>query len=99
MMSHTCDINWHDLSEAVPAFLTLVMMPFTFSITNGILFGLAASFAFYVTTGECYTDLKNYLSNRNPYPPFSTLFADSGLVDYGTNIHSDLQYTPIPSKL
>jgi AGZA family xanthine/uracil permease-like MFS transporter len=29
-------INWQDLEIAIPAFFTIVMMPFTFSITNGI---------------------------------------------------------------
>lgn len=30
------DIDWSDFTIAVPAFLTMVMMPFTYSITNGI---------------------------------------------------------------
>ncbi|MCZ4118632.1 NCS2 family permease [Streptomyces sp. H39-S7] len=30
------DIDWDDFTIAVPAFLTMVMMPFTYSITNGI---------------------------------------------------------------
>ncbi|MDJ0345198.1 NCS2 family permease [Streptomyces sp. H10-C2] len=30
------DIDWNDFTIAVPAFLTMVMMPFTYSITNGI---------------------------------------------------------------
>ncbi|MGK4582504.1 NCS2 family permease [Kitasatospora sp. HPMI-4] len=33
------DIDWSDYTIAVPAFLTMVMMPFTYSITNGIGFG------------------------------------------------------------
>lgn len=32
-------IEWNDLSEAVPAFLTIVMMPLTFSIATGIAIG------------------------------------------------------------
>ena len=34
------DIDFDDISEAVPAFLTVVMMPLTYSIANGIAFGL-----------------------------------------------------------
>ncbi|MFK4223949.1 NCS2 family permease [Streptomyces sp. NPDC019890] len=30
------DIDWDDFTVAVPAFLAMVMMPFTYSITNGI---------------------------------------------------------------
>ncbi|QKW07221.1 NCS2 family permease [Streptomyces sp. NA04227] len=30
------DIDWSDATIAIPAFLTMVMMPFTYSITNGI---------------------------------------------------------------
>jgi AGZA family xanthine/uracil permease-like MFS transporter len=30
------DIDWSDYTIAIPAFLTMVMMPFTYSITNGL---------------------------------------------------------------
>jgi AGZA family xanthine/uracil permease-like MFS transporter len=33
------DIDWADYTISVPAFLTMVLMPFTYSITNGIGFG------------------------------------------------------------
>ena len=39
------------------AFLTAIIMPFTFSITNGIAFGLLSALAFYIITGQCFTDL------------------------------------------
>ena len=45
------------MSEAIPAFLTLTIMPLTFSITNGIVFGLLAALLFYITTGQFYADL------------------------------------------
>jgi adenine/guanine/hypoxanthine permease len=35
-------IAWDDLTEAVPAFLVLVMMPFTWSIADGIAAGFIA---------------------------------------------------------
>lgn len=35
-------IDWTDLTLAVPAFLAMVMMPFTYSITNGIGIGFIA---------------------------------------------------------
>ena len=36
MMSNVGKINWDDFSEALPAFIAMVAMPFTFSIANGI---------------------------------------------------------------
>ncbi|MFI6639515.1 NCS2 family permease [Streptomyces sp. NPDC050504] len=36
------DIDWSDFTIAVPAFLAMVMMPFTYSITNGIGIGFVA---------------------------------------------------------
>ena len=36
MMGVVQDISWRRIGEGVPAFLTLLLMPFTFSISNGI---------------------------------------------------------------
>ncbi|WP_228288204.1 NCS2 family permease [Thermosipho ferrireducens] len=33
-------INWDDITDAIPAFVTLIMMPLTYSIANGIALGL-----------------------------------------------------------
>ncbi len=40
MVSSVVKINFNDMSEAFPAFLTIVMMPFSFSIAHGIVFGM-----------------------------------------------------------
>jgi AGZA family xanthine/uracil permease-like MFS transporter len=32
-------IKWEDLTEAIPAFLTIIIIPLTLSITEGIAFG------------------------------------------------------------
>jgi len=34
------DIDWGDFTEALPAFLLIIFMPFTFSIANGIVIGM-----------------------------------------------------------
>ncbi|ATZ13183.1 NCS2 family permease [Erwinia amylovora] len=39
MTSSLARVKWDDLTEAVPAFVTAVMMPFSFSITEGIALG------------------------------------------------------------
>ena len=36
MMQQVKGIDWDDLEIAIPAFLTIVLMPFTYSITVGI---------------------------------------------------------------
>ncbi len=36
MMTNVGKIDWDDFSEALPAFIAMVAMPFTFSIANGI---------------------------------------------------------------
>jgi AGZA family xanthine/uracil permease-like MFS transporter len=43
MISAVKTIDWDDLTEAIPAFLTILAMPLTFSIANG----LALGFIFY----------------------------------------------------
>lgn len=40
MLGGLQQVEWDDPSEAVPAFLTIIMMPLTVSITEGIAFGL-----------------------------------------------------------
>ncbi|MFF3227282.1 NCS2 family permease [Nocardia suismassiliense] len=42
MMTQARKIDWADLEVAVPAFLTIVLMPFTYSITNGVGAGVIA---------------------------------------------------------
>ncbi|NUW31520.1 NCS2 family permease [Nonomuraea sp. SMC257] len=36
MMTQSRNVPWEDLELAIPAFLTIAMMPFTYSITNGV---------------------------------------------------------------
>ena len=42
MMRGTAEVEWGDVAEAVPAFLTIALMPFTYSIANGICGGILA---------------------------------------------------------
>ena len=39
MLKNVISIDWDDMTEAIPAFLTLLLMPLTISITEGIAFG------------------------------------------------------------
>ncbi|MEP7305541.1 MAG: NCS2 family permease [Acidobacteriota bacterium] len=45
-------IEWDDPTEAIPAFLTIVMMPLAVSITEGVAFGLLAYVILKVATGR-----------------------------------------------
>ena len=40
MMSSVADIDFNEISEGLPAFVTIIFMPFTYSIANGIIFGM-----------------------------------------------------------
>lgn len=42
MMSPITKIDFNDYTEAIPAFLTIVMMPFAYSIAEGIVFGMVS---------------------------------------------------------
>jgi len=45
-------INWDDLTEAIPAFLTIIIMPLTVSITEGIAFGFISLSFLKLATGR-----------------------------------------------
>lgn len=42
MMSPVKEIEFGDITEAIPAFLTIIMMPLAYSIAEGIVFGLVS---------------------------------------------------------
>ncbi|GAB4815919.1 hypothetical protein N2152v2_002965 [Parachlorella kessleri] len=52
MMGECTHIDWSSMLSAVPAFLTIVIQPFTFSIANGIYAGLAMSLLLFLLTGQ-----------------------------------------------
>jgi AGZA family xanthine/uracil permease-like MFS transporter len=52
MTSSLARVKWDDLTEAVPAFITAVMMPFSFSITEGIALGFISYCIMKVFTGR-----------------------------------------------
>jgi len=52
MLASIGEIHWHDPLVAVPAFLTLVLIPFTYSIANGLGFGIIAWAALHLAAGK-----------------------------------------------
>jgi len=52
MMRNVGRIAWEDPQEYLPAFLTIVLIPFTFSITDGIAFGFIAYVLLSIVSGR-----------------------------------------------
>ena len=52
MMKQVADIDWGNSEIAVPAFLTMVLMPFTFSIADGIAWGIISYVAIQMIVGK-----------------------------------------------
>lgn len=52
MMSPIREIDFSDYTEAIPAFLTIVMMPFAYSIAQGIVFGMVSYVILKVLSGK-----------------------------------------------
>jgi adenine/guanine/hypoxanthine permease len=100
MMGESAKVEWHDMSQALPAFLTLILMPLTYDITNGMIFGLAASAGFYVTKGQFFVDIKTCLTKRDSGEDGEEQFLDAEehaeeatrlLLDEAESHHSSIQ--------
>ena len=52
MMREFKEINWDDVTDAVPAALTALIMPFTYSIANGLAFGFISYVVLKTLTGK-----------------------------------------------
>uniref|UniRef100_A0A7C4Y4J6 NCS2 family permease n=1 Tax=candidate division WOR-3 bacterium TaxID=2052148 RepID=A0A7C4Y4J6_UNCW3 len=52
MMEPILRINFNDYTESVPAFITLISMPFTYSISNGIFLGFISYVVIKLITGR-----------------------------------------------
>lgn len=52
MMTTVKEIDFEDMTEAIPAFLTIAMMPFAYSIAEGIVFGMVSYVIIKVLTGK-----------------------------------------------
>lgn len=52
MMRGAADIDWNDKEIAIPAFVTIVMMPLTYSIADGIAWGIISYVLMKLGTGK-----------------------------------------------
>lgn len=56
MMGAVCRINWRDMSSAIPAFVTMTLIPFTSNIADGMAFGFM-SYALVKTCSGRYKEV------------------------------------------
>ena len=52
MLATVTEIRWHEPLVAVPAFLTVVLIPLTYSIANGLGFGIISWAVLHLVTGK-----------------------------------------------
>ncbi len=52
MMKEVSRIPWEEMTEAIPAFLTIIIMPLSFSVTDGIAFGSISYALLKLATGR-----------------------------------------------
>ncbi len=52
MCANTVGIDWDDMTEAIPAFITMLMMPLSYSISDGIMLGTVMYVLMKVATGK-----------------------------------------------
>ena len=52
MLSNVTNINFTDMSEAIPAYVGIIAMPFFYSISEGISMGVIAYVVINLITGE-----------------------------------------------
>ena len=52
MLATITEVRWHEPLVAVPAFLTLILIPLTYSIANGLGFGIIAWAVLHLVTGN-----------------------------------------------
>jgi len=52
MMGSLAEVDWKDPGAAIPAFLTVIMIPLSYSIANGLAFGITAYAILKIVRGE-----------------------------------------------
>lgn len=52
MLESVVKLDLEDVTEALPAFLTLVMVPFTYNVANGLIFGILSYIALKTMSGR-----------------------------------------------
>lgn len=64
MFEHARLVEWHDVRQAVPAFLTIIMMPLTYSIAYGVIVGVFAAIMIWFADVVCDTFMSLVFKRR-----------------------------------
>jgi len=64
MIRNVAEINWHYIGDAIPAFLTLIMIPYTYNIAYGLIGGILS---FVIINGFAW--LLDVLTGGRTVPP------------------------------
>ena len=64
MIENVVNIDFKDYTEGLPAFITIIMMPFAYSIADGLIFGFLSYVFIKVLTGnaKCVSKVMYILS-------------------------------------
>jgi AGZA family xanthine/uracil permease-like MFS transporter len=54
MMGALAEVEWEDPAAAIPAFLTVIMVPLTYSIANGLAFGITSHAVLKLVKGQAH---------------------------------------------
>ena len=52
MMQQVVKLDWTDMTEAIPAFIAIMAMPFLYSISEGISLGIISYVVLHLLTGK-----------------------------------------------
>jgi AGZA family xanthine/uracil permease-like MFS transporter len=52
MMGALAEVKWQDPGEGIPAFLTAIMIPLSYSIANGLAFGIVSHAVLKLVRGQ-----------------------------------------------
>ena len=74
MLKNIKDVDFSDITNAVPAFMTLVMMPLTYSISNGIAMGMISYVILKAASIRSASDTKEFFKNNYILIILSILF-------------------------
>jgi len=94
MTGQVGQISWDNMRIAIPAFFCIVMMPFTYSIANGLFFGVAISFLTWLGTGQFMSKWKVFGHKKRN---FDAEFGYSNVIDFrGIETQTEADYDAVP---
>lgn len=88
LTANAAKVNWAEQKESFPAFITLFLIPFTYSIFYGVLFGLVVHYIVAVFTGDFFVDSQTVLMSYAPtlYAICTDVYPDGSRVSLITKV-------------